>query len=624
MCFVCTLTHIFMKKLIIAFAALIVLLLAACSKPQPRAIDTPAIAATNCNDLRLTKAELTDSATVLSFHVKYRPGWWIRIAKESKLLADGKEYPLVSATELTPGEEFYMPESGEADFTLTFEPLPLETTSFDFTEGTDDGWVFYGIDATGKPADPKAALAALPKEISGIDMSAIDVAPVLEAAPSELRFHMLGYQPEYCKKLNLYLNNTADNEMATVVLDENGEGTLSTPLYGTTELTVMPDGMNANRASVLVAPGETTDIYISPAIFSDYIEMQWNDKAEPHTPYAYTNGRYAAFNKAKADISKVDGTPAELDWRMNAQEYTAAQVAAHNKNVAAINASDLPDALKAYAIQTLNLETMGAITHAWNTLANKYYAENGMEGLRDSVTIQIEPEQFAAVAGLVDGDDTAYLAHPSELIYIFGKDKWTDNGAKGTIFTEFPLYAQAYQSAKAAKLTDQETASLEALSQPFYAKAAKLRQAEAQKAFEEAQKTIAENPEVPDELLFDAIVAKHKGKVVLVDLWNTWCGPCRRALKANEPLKTGELANDDIVWIYIADESSDLGQYAEMIKEIKGEHHMVNADQIGMIRNRFGVDGIPYYILVDREGKAQGHPDFRDHAKLVEGIKAAL
>lgn len=623
MCFVCTLTHIFMKKLIIAFAALIVLLLAACSKPQPRAIDTPAIAATNCNDLRLTKAELTDSATVLSFHVKYRPGWWIRIAKESKLLADGKEYPLVSATELTPGEEFYMPESGEADFTLTFEPLPLETTSFDFTEGTDDGWVFYGIDATGKPADPKAALAALPKEISGIDMSAIDVAPVLEAAPSELRFHMLGYRPEYCKKLNLYLNNIADYESASVSLDENGEGTLSTVLYGTTVITIMPEGMNALRVSATVAPGETTDIYVSPEVFSDYVEMIRGNNTENRTPYIYTNGRYGALNKATSDLNKVAVSNIELDWRMNADEYTAAQLSAHDKAIATIENSDLPNAIKDYSKQGLNIETAESYIRAWGNLANKYYFEKGEEGLRDSVKIEITPEQYAAVAAFIDGDDTSYLMHP-QFGGIVKNFDWTENGAKGILFTELPAFIKAYESAKAAKLSDSEIATLESLSMPFYAQAAKLRQAEAQKAFEEAQKTLSENPDVPDDLLFDAIVAKHKGKVVLVDLWNTWCGPCRRALKANEPLKTGELADDDIVWVYIADESSDLGQYAEMIKEIKGEHHMVNADQIGMIRNRFGVDGIPYYILVDREGKAQGHPDFRDHAKLVEGIKAAL
>lgn len=48
------------------------------------------------------------------------------------------------------------------------------------------------------------------------------------------------------------------------------------------------------------------------------------------------------------------------------------------------------------------------------------------------------------------------------------------------------------------------------------------------------------------------------------------------------------------------------------------------ASQIRNIRKRFDVDGIPYYILVDRSGKATGHPDYRDHDKMKEGIKAAL
>ena len=178
------------------------------------------------------------------------------------------------------------------------------------------------------------------------------------------------------------------------------------------------------------------------------------------------------------DIRLEGDTRAMLRRIRSFSEIDRRSINAREKALAAINASDLPEAAKAYATRALNIETVSALKGAWGNLANKYYSENGMEGLRDSVKIEIAPEQYAAVAGFIDGDDNAYLMYP-ELSSIFGEFNWTDHGAKGALFTELPVYAKAYQSAKAAKLSDSETAALEALSQPFYAQAAKLRQAEA-------------------------------------------------------------------------------------------------------------------------------------------------
>ena len=106
---------------------------------------------------------------------------------------------------------------------------------------------------------------------------------------------------------------------------------------------------------------------------------------------------------------------------------------------------------------------------------------------------------------------------------------------------------------------------------PPFAQAAEARWQEAEKLLNSsAAKLVEPTPEVADDKIFEEIIRPYKGKVVVVDLWNTWCGPCRAAIAANEPLKSSELASDDIVWIYIADESSPVSTYLTMIPDIKG------------------------------------------------------
>ncbi len=61
-----------------------------------------------------------------------------------------------------------------------------------------------------------------------------------------------------------------------------------------------------------------------------------------------------------------------------------------------------------------------------------------------------------------------------------------------------------------------------------------------------------------------------------------------------------------------------------MINDIKGVHYRLTKDQITAIRSQFDVDGIPYYILVDKTGKATGRPDLRDHAKFKRTILEQL
>ncbi|MCC8117719.1 MAG: hypothetical protein LIP09_03100 [Bacteroidales bacterium] len=132
-------------------------------------------------------------------------------------------------------------------------------------------------------------------------------------------------------------------------------------------------------------------------------------------------------------------------------------------------------------------------------------------------------------------------------------------------------------------------------------------------------------PDVPAEDLLKAITAPHKGKIVVIDLWNTWCRPCLYLISENEPYKSKELASDEIVWIYIADQTSPVEQYVEKIKGIRGLHYRLTEKQMGQIKSQFPeIDGIPSYILVDRDGSANLRNDFRDHSILLSTLKEKL
>ena len=183
-----------------------------------------------------------------------------------------------------------------------------------------------------------------------------------------------------------------------------------------------------------------------------------------------------------------------------------------------------------------------------------------------------------------------------------------------------------YDKAENIALTDEDLARLKAMDTPFFLDAFTQIQKEnqAKLAAAELKAQVMDTPDVPKEKLFEALIAPHKGKVVLVDFWNTWCGPCRAAIKANEPLKSGELKSDGLVWLYIANETSPLVTYKTMIPDIRGLHYRLNEEQWDYLCNKFQIDGIPSYVLVDKAGKYALRNDFRDHELMKRTLKEEL
>jgi thiol-disulfide isomerase/thioredoxin len=102
--------------------------------------------------------------------------------------------------------------------------------------------------------------------------------------------------------------------------------------------------------------------------------------------------------------------------------------------------------------------------------------------------------------------------------------------------------------------------------------------------------------------VFDSIIKKFRGKVIYVDFWATWCAPCRDGIERIKPLKA-ELADRNIVFVYITNPTSPEKTYKEMIPNIRGEHFRVSQDEWTFLVQKFNIYGIPHYALVDKNGK---------------------
>ena len=97
-----------------------------------------------------------------------------------------------------------------------------------------------------------------------------------------------------------------------------------------------------------------------------------------------------------------------------------------------------------------------------------------------------------------------------------------------------------------------------------------------------------------------AKAAKEK-KYLFVDVYATWCGPCKAAMRASEPVKK-DFVGKDIVFLYLAGENSPKGTWEQMIPDIKGEHYRMTDAQWTYICNKFGVQGVPSYMIISKDG----------------------
>lgn len=106
--------------------------------------------------------------------------------------------------------------------------------------------------------------------------------------------------------------------------------------------------------------------------------------------------------------------------------------------------------------------------------------------------------------------------------------------------------------------------------------------------------------------LLASILKPHKGKVVYIDFWGTWCGPCKEQMSYMPSIKDS-LKGENIVFIYLADNSpEDVRQTIVKKYGIYGEntfHYNLPAKQQRSLYELLNINSFPTYLLFNKEGK---------------------
>lgn len=614
---------------------LIVLLYCTTIQAKERVVELPAFDAWSSTSIEIQKIVLSDTATIVYIDAFYRPNMWIKIAKDSYLQADGKQYKILSGIGMEPDKEIWMPESGTYSFQMIFPPLPENTTTVDFTEGDFEGsFSIWGIHLDEKPAFSPLAGKKNPKE------SPVLETPELKSGIATLKGHIAGFRPEMKLQGSTWAYNpvTGDVDENKISVDNKGDFTLELPLN---HISVVNISANFMQTPVYLKPGETTSVEINfPEICRAQSKLQ-KDKPSLGEKY-YFSGALAALNNEVCNgpmRALPVGISSQEDYdqmfkdvaTMNIDQFKQYWLDRREKGLKELDKyPHISDAYRKILVLNADMETAMQLM-GYYVLEYAYRRANNIP--RDSAAVGfvqpvITAEYYDFVPRLVPNDPIGlYASYYSNIIRSLqyanisgqplpeGIKEFPDNTAdlaklmgtdKGILFDLIAAQRLARPIQEFKPLTDEELAQADKIS-PVIKNILATMNNKLKQTIEENKKKSGYTvdrvniADVPAEELFNAITTPYRGKVVFVDFWATWCGPCRMAMQQSEPVKK-EFEGKDVVFLYLAGENSPKGAWEQMIPDIKGEHYRVTSDQWDFWGKKFGINGVPSYMVLAKDG----------------------
>ena len=575
----------------------------------------------------ITKMELKETETVMHFRVKFIPNYWIRFAKESFLKTpDGKEYAVVSGKKTSEAESdveldslFWMPESGLADLVLHFKPVPTDTKEIDFIEGYDEGaFRFFNICDKKTKKEPE-----WPAEWKGVKYAQDEKLPEAKIGKgvARIKVKLLGYKPGMGMELRVGgFRPLGEKEYfdKSFPLADDGTATAEIPLRMTREVSVGVSGVAGGP--LVIAPGQEIALLMNigegnnrPLAIKGFLaktNMDLNEEFVKLLPKDAQVIRYEA-------LSQCDTPEKRLAWLKD--EF--------DKRIAEVKASDYTTAAK----DLLCMEAEGNFVE-WSRFFGGNYTNLMMTTGKARITSQKEYRD------LLKANDSLLVLSEAEKAYSYQYlDKPTSPCSDR--FWTLPLSQLDKDfSTRAPWLNELQTVYFmfstdekewDGLMAQMKYEDCKGIVTDYQKEQERLAQELAQKEsiffkkfdDVKPENILQTILDRYKGKAVLIDMWATWCGPCRAGHKAMAPMKE-QMKGQNVQFVYITSPSSPMSTWQEMIKEIDGDHYYLTKEQYSYILAKYESSGIPTYAVYNTKGeqtyKVIGFPGNEEIRKRLE------
>lgn len=604
------------------------------SARRVRMFSRPAWVGSTTSTIRITKVEFADTATIVSFHEKYKPGWWIRIVKESYLIGeDGRKYNAIRGEGITLGENYVTPPSGEGCFKVLFEPLPHKTRFFDFIEGHSRGaFHIYGVHEEGRA--PKiseqqerfvmtpeleqqffvADTACVKGRIEGYSrelgfstmlysqsnaMTNEDVPLTVDIREDgKFEFRFLAAHPveggfilqgkDYYKWLNFYavpgqtteLVMKADGSVIYTSMPSGPFGRKRSLKYGFSEVASYPydefttdaDSLDFKGFSDCAMRKMRERLYVIDYMAWRFGYTPW----ERHLAECHTRLNYgmAVFDY---DLNKSrDVTDASYTRELTEQEQQQLDGFRNPANYRFLREMPCND------ISCLVFPCFGYFLNRYefcSVMRNPFTMVRGMQP--DSVAKQ-DAAMMAVDTKILESDTPSLLGR---LVVL----RALSNDLERQYCSMPSMLDSIYQN------------RLEYMNRTIL-------RTQASRVLEQARRRCSLTYTLPDTeggKILRRLTDKYKGKYVLIDFWGMFCGPCRSGIERSKLMREALRNHADVDFLFISTEGEDSEEnYRKFVDEhLAGEDVVqVSRDDFNRLMELFNFLGIPHYETLDREG----------------------